>query len=315
MATAHSLFEKDRTVTASDGTTIAYTVRGSGRSGRTVVLANGWSCSDSWWAELVPFLEDEGHRVVLPDTRGHGESGLPRRPGRWARHLQPEDVSVDRLARDLHEVGDAEGVERAVFVGHSMGVQTILEAYRQRRDRVEGLVGVAGAYENPLRTFYGTSVNDGLFPLVKTAVRFVPPTLLAVWPAISLVPDLGRRVGRAVRAVGPKITTEALAPYLAHLGTRDPAVLLAMVSAMRDHSAADVLPTIDVPVLILAGKHDTFTPLRCQKRMHDLTPGSELRVFDEAGHCLPLEEPEALNAAIGDFVAAIATSTERRAAG
>lgn len=199
----------------------------------------------------------------------------------------------------------AEHVDAAVFVGHSMGVQTILEAYRQRRGRVAGLVAVAGAYENPLRTFYGTSVNDGLFPVVRAAVRVLPPTVLALWPAVSLVPDLGRRVGRMVRAVGPKITTEAIAPYLTHLGTRDPAVLLAMVSAIRDHSAADVLPTVDVPVLILAGAHDTFTPLRCQKRMHDLTPGSELRVFGEAGHCLPLEEPEALNGAIGAFVSGL----------
>src|SRR5712691_415554 len=71
---SYHLFTKDRTFRVSDGTPIAYTVRGTGASGLTVVLANGWSCPDAYWAHLVPHLEERGHRVLLPDTRGHGDS-------------------------------------------------------------------------------------------------------------------------------------------------------------------------------------------------------------------------------------------------
>jgi pimeloyl-ACP methyl ester carboxylesterase len=115
--------------------------------------------------------------------------------------------------------------------------------------------------------------------------------------------ELGRRAAVMVRAAGPKVTTHALAPYITHLGTRDPLVLFMVIDSMRAHSAHDLLPTIDVPVLILAGQRDAFCPLPCQQRMHDMTPNSELVVYPEATHCLPLEEPDAINAEIDRFFA------------
>src|SRR5438067_13772461 len=84
---SYHLCRKDRTFRVSDGTPTAYTARGAGASGLTVVLANGWSCPDAYWAHLVPHLEERGHRVLLPDTRGHGDSGLPRKPGYRCRNL------------------------------------------------------------------------------------------------------------------------------------------------------------------------------------------------------------------------------------
>ena len=67
----YAVFEKEREVRVSDGTPIRYTVRGP-ENGAAIVLANGWSCSDAYWVDLQPMLDKEGHRVVLPDTRGHG---------------------------------------------------------------------------------------------------------------------------------------------------------------------------------------------------------------------------------------------------
>ena len=52
-------------------------------------------------------------------------------------------------------------VERAVLVGHSMGVQVALETYRRHRARVAGLVLVCGAPSHPLRTFRGSAHARG----------------------------------------------------------------------------------------------------------------------------------------------------------
>ena len=134
----YALFAKDRRVVVDDGTTIAYTVLGADGPEPPILLASGWSCSDSYWVDLVPRFLDRGHPVVLPDTRGHGMSGLPRHPGRGARNLRDEDVAIPRLAADLLAVLDDAGLDRVVLVGHSMGVQTSLEAYRQHRDRFRG---------------------------------------------------------------------------------------------------------------------------------------------------------------------------------
>ncbi len=299
---AYARFDKERRVAADDGTPIAYTVRGADGGRIPVLFANGWSCSDAYWADLLPALVERGHPCLLPDTRGHGLSGLPRPAGRGARNLTIDDVSMPRIARDLVAVLDDADVDRVLLVGHSMGVQTALEAYRQVPDRVAGLVLVAGTYENPARTFYGTALGDHLFPLVAATMRWVPeaagPIQATMGPA-----SIGHFMARLVKAAGPNATPEALAPYLLHIRGVDLSVMTLMAGAMREHSAADLLPQIEAPTLIVAAGADVFTPARCSEEMHHRIPASELVTFPLASHTLPVEEPVAIAEAIDDFVA------------
>jgi pimeloyl-ACP methyl ester carboxylesterase len=75
-----------------------------------------------------------------------------------------------------------------------------------------------------------------------------------------------------------------------------------MMSEMRHHSAADLLPAMDVPVLILAGERDHFTPPSVQHRMHELIPDSELVFFPEGGHLLPVEAAAGISDALADWL-------------
>jgi len=299
---AYALFAKEGRVVADDGTPIAYTVRNAGGAGVPVLFANGWSCSDAYWVDLLPALEERGHPCILPDTRGHGRSGLPRPAGRGARNLTIDDLSMARIARDLVTVLDDAGFDRALVVGHSMGVQTALEVYRQIPERVAGLVLLAGTYENPAKTFYGMSIGDTLFPVLAATMRWFPEVVKPVQATIGPA-SVGHFGARAAKAAGPKATAAQLHPYLLHLKAADLAVVMLMAGAMRDHSAADLLPEISVPTLVVAAGADVFTPARCSEAMHHRIAESELVTFPDAGHTLPVEEPEAISAAIDDFVA------------
>lgn len=298
---SYALFAKEAKVRADDGTTIAYTFRNRTGPRVPVIFANGWSCSDAYWGKLLPELERRGHPCLLPDTRGHGLSGLPRDPGRGARNLTIDDVSMPRIARDLVAVMDDAGVDRAVVVGHSMGTQTALEVYRQIPERVAGLVLMAGTYENPTKTFYGQSIGDRLFPLGAALMRFLPEVLDPIWWTIGPA-NVGHFGARLARAAGPGCTQEDLHPYLLHLKSTDPAVMVLMAGAMRAHSAADLLPDVTAPTLVVAAGADVFTPARCSEAMHHLIAGSELVTFAQAGHTLPVEEPAAIAQAIDAFL-------------
>lgn len=293
----YAIFPKSERAEADDGTSLAWT-RLPAVSGlparRPVVTISGWSCSDAYWAHIAPRLTARGHDVVIVDTRGHGASGLPRHPGRNGTALRAEDISMTRLAADVTAVMDAAAIDDAVLMGHSMGVQIALEVHRQHAARVAGLALVAGSFENPLRTLFGVPVADALFPFAQLAITATPApiTRLAMQPA--RISGFGAFAARMARATGPGARPDDLAPYLRHIAASDMAVLMRLIGSMRSHSAADHLRSIDVPTLILAGGRDTFTPPRCSTHMFERIPTAEIQWFPEAGHTLPIEEPEAI---------------------
>ena len=139
-------------------------------------------------------------------------------------------------------------------------------------------------------------------------MRLMPELLTPALRAGMKNTRLSYNAAVVLRAATRKLSADRLAPYLAHLATRDPLVLFKMIESMRDHSAADLLPELVTPLLILAGRKDAFTPPATQQKMHELAPGSEIVWFDEAGHCLPLEEPDAVIRAIEKFLAKLETT-------
>lgn len=298
---SYVLFAKEARTVADDGTPVAYTVRGAGGDQVPVLFANGWSCSDAYWGTLLPMLEERGHPCILPDTRGHGRSGLPRAPGRGAQNLTIDDVSMSRIARDLLTVLDDSRYQEVLVVGHSMGTQTALELYRLAPERVAGMVLIAGTYENPAKTFYGSSIGDKIYPLLAATMRLFPEIVKPVQATIGPA-AVGHAGARLARAAGPKASAADLHPYLLHIKNVDISVLTLMAGAMRAHSAADLLAEITTPTLIIAAGADLFTPARCSEAMHHRIPDSELVRFPDGAHTLPIEEPTALARTIDDFV-------------
>ncbi len=302
---AYALFPKDHRVVVDDGTHIAYALvapTGRGKHGTDVAFASGWSCSDVYWGGIVAPLVAARHRAIIPDMRGHGASGLPRSPGRGARNLTNDDLSIARLAADLIAVLDDAGSTRTILVGHSMGVQIALEAYRLAPERIAGLVLIAGSYENPLRTFYGTRALELAFPIGRALMATIPEAIQPIWKTIGNKQS-GYYGAKLAGGIGPKATADGLHPYLLHLAASDPAVMVRLMDAMRRHSAADLLRRITAPTLILAGGHDRFTPPPCSQHMFEQIPTAEITWFDDAGHTLPIEEPEAIVDAVDEWIA------------
>jgi pimeloyl-ACP methyl ester carboxylesterase len=300
-AREHAVFPKTRRIAASDGTRIAYGVVGDG-DGIPIVFVNGWTCSDAYWITIGPKVVEAGHPAVFIDTRGHGESGLPRAPGIAASLLRNKDVAPARLALDALEVLDDAGIERAVFAGHSMGVQTIIECYRQAPDRVAALIPVAGTYENPVKTFFNVPWFDRLYPAANVMFRVLPFEVFRPYIRRTANGETGLKAVQALKIGGPKVTEELIAPHMAQIGDVNFSVLFRMMTELRRHRTRELLPKIDVPVLVLAGRLDLFTPPAVQQVMADAIPGAEIVWFEEAGHMLPIEEPEACAAALVDFV-------------
>lgn len=263
-----------------------------------MVLCNGIACDDVYWSLVWPQLVAD-HRVVRWHYRGHGHSDAP---------ANPEEVFVSSIVRDLEAVVAAAGVERAVLVGHSFGVQVIAEAFRARPDVVAGLVAVAGAFGHPLGTLRGRDPGVVLFPLLELATWPAPRALTGVLRA-GLRSPLAYWIGRAIGGIGSDAPRETMEQYFEHVAQLDPQVLLPMFRAMQAHSSEDVLPSIDVPTVVLSGEDDGMTPPRRASRMARAIPDAELIELPRATHVLPIEEPDE----VADAVRRVVARAERSA--
>lgn len=103
-------------------------VDSSGEGRPVFLLLHGLVDTLDVWKRFAPRLAEHG-RVIAIDQRGHGESSAPAGP--FAR----EDLADDAIA-----VLEAEGVDRAILVGHSMGGIISMAAALRAPDRVAGMV-------------------------------------------------------------------------------------------------------------------------------------------------------------------------------
>lgn len=293
---------EERFVTTRDGHRLfVRTWRPRKPKGPALVLTDGLGCQGYAWAYIVDAFKAE-RPIVAWHYRGHGRSPVP------------DDLScltVETMVEDLEDVLEATGIEEGIFVGFSMGVQVVLEAVRRMRERVLGLVLLCGGYERPLDTWHNlperyrpptltNRVMRRVFPYLSGAFLHFPDPAQRLWEA--LIPTkLSYAFAVRVELNGRRIDVRDFWPYLEHIGSMDMRVFAGLARALSVHSAADVLPTIDVPTLVVAGAKDTFAPLWILEEMHKRIPTSEILVVRDGSHATPVEHPQLINLRLEKF--------------
>lgn len=222
-----------------------------------------------WSPQMSAF---PGITVVAPDLPGFGEMS-PAGP------LASMDEGGDVAAEEL----DANGLDRAVLCGLSMGGYVAFSFWRRHRDRVRGLVLAntrSGADDEGgkgrRRSLAARLRQEGNGFLVDTP----PPLLSSGAPG-----ELWARVKEIIE--------------------RQPAGSIAAASlamAERVDSTAD-LAGIDVPTLIVTSTGDTLIPPEATKPMAGQIPGARLEVIEGAGHLSNLEAPEQFNRLLQEHLA------------
>jgi pimeloyl-ACP methyl ester carboxylesterase len=277
-------------VANSDGSPLFYESWGERGAHTPVLLCDGIGCDGYVWRYLKADLPD---RFGLhPHYRGHGRTAPPRDPTR---------VSIEDLADDIACVLDDALVDRAVLVGHSMGVQVALETARRHVDRVAGLVLVCGAPSHPLKTFRGSASLEKLLPTIQAWIHRVPGVINRV-TRLALPTRLAYEIASRLEIRRELVEPADFMPYLEGMARIDARLFVAMLSAAGQHSAEDFLPSIKCPSLIVAGGRDGFTPPDRSRAMASAIPGAELLEIPNASHTAPIERPHLVDWTIRDFL-------------
>jgi pimeloyl-ACP methyl ester carboxylesterase len=178
-------------------------------------------------------------------------------------------------------------------VGHSVGTQVVLEAYRLRPEGIFGLGLLCGSYGRVTYTFHGTQILANWLPdLIRFAIDH-PKLLRAVWTRVP--PRLAVRIAVATGEVnGSAVNEDDLEPYFEHLAHVDPGMFLRMLERAGEHSIEEFLGEVVVPTLVVAGDRDSFTPPDLSRFMAEALPASELVMIPGGTHIAPLENRDAV---------------------
>ena len=283
-----SRFIKQNYVAGYDDTRIHYTALGEGPA---IVCTNGIGANTCFYRYIVARFSGR-RRVVTWDYRGHGLSYFPR-------SLAHTDISVH--AADLAAVFDDLGIDRAVLIGHRTGVQVNLEFYRDHRDRVAGLVLVAGTHGSSDHRRFGSRVTQWLAQSVFLLGATAPT-------AVEFVADLYSRSPRAFDLAGRFLINGRVAKredfleHFSHLGSLDAQLFVSMAQAAWEHSAGDLLGEIAAPCLVVAGEQDRYHPVGAMREMYRRIPGAELLIVRGGTHAVLLEQPELMGLRIEKFL-------------
>jgi sigma-B regulation protein RsbQ len=250
--------------------------------GRTVVLAHGFGCDQNMWRLTVPALVDD-YRVVLFDYVGSGRA----EPSAFS---EQRYASLDGYAQDVVDVCEALDLTDAVFVGHSVSAMIGVLAAAQVPERIGALVmiGPSPRYidDEGYRGGFSAADIDELLDSLESNYLGWSAVMAPVIMGNPDRPELGDELKNSFCATDP-----------------DMARVFARTTFLSD--SRDDLKTVSVPTLVLECTQDVIAPREVGAFVHRSIPGSTLVTLEATGHCPHLSAPEATNAAIRSFLAAL----------
>ncbi len=258
--------------TVLNGIQLAYDDVGAGPA---VLFIHGFPLCRKIWQPQMAALAADGFRAVVPDLRGFGES----EPG-------TAEGSTDLLADDMIALLDHLGIETAVVIGMSMGgyvLLNLLARYPKRFSAACLTVTRADADDETAR-----GKRDHLIAEVEAGR---PEAIQnAFTPLLFADQTMADR-------------SELVAEVRSWMAATDSAGLVLGLKAIRnrDDSSA-LLPQLGIPVLVMGASEDKAIPPEKSTEMAELIPGAQRCMISAAGHMVSMEQPEAFNAALLDFL-------------
>ena len=244
-------------------------------NGTTVFLLHGAFGAKEYWRAQLRALMGAGYRVVSWDAPGYGLSTLP------------EPLTIDHCARALALLLAHEGGQRNVVMGHSMGGMIAQQAWRHARDKIHGYVLSATSAS------FGKPDGDWQKEFVRARV--------APLDAGQSIPQYAPTMLRAMMA--PGASGPAVELVIATVSQMSEATFRAAVAAIVGFEGRDLLATLDVPVLCIAGELDTTAPANVMAKMADKITDAEFVSLSGLGHFGWAEDPYVFNAKVLDFLA------------
>lgn len=262
-----------------------YTVEGKGDP--ALVMHGGLGADHSIFLN-TPFNKlSDRLQLTYYDHRCNGRSSCPG----------IETMSHDNLAQDAEGLRAGLGLENITVIGHSYGGFTAMEYALRFQSNLRRMVLITTAPS-----------GDTLKEARKVAQKRAPELMDTVDKVLNADISSDEEFGQVLTDLAPLYFYD-FKPFEAQLAkaTKDSifnaeAFKHSFAKLMPEYDVRDKLPTIEVPVLILCGKHDWITPPNQAEIIHQKLPNSELVMFENSAHWVYIEEAELFLKTVNDWL-------------
>jgi uncharacterized protein (TIRG00374 family) len=256
-----------------------------------LVLLHGQPGSAADWTAVLDRLPSQLH-AVAKDRPGYGAS---------QRSAAGFTANAQAVLDDL----DERGVDSAVLVAHSWAGGAALQTAHLAPDRVKAVVLLAGVGPGSVNIVDWLLAAPVIGPFAAQVMwRWTP------WIARARLAWLRRRAGRPLDP-GEHLSLQVWAEKHTGAEPRWRAFLTEQRALLGELAELEgALPSIGVPVLLLADPADQIVPIMTAQRLAGELPKARLRLISDAGHHLPRRAPDAVTEAITEFLTSLGETAQ-----
>jgi haloalkane dehalogenase len=258
-----------------------------------VMLLHGFGTSIGHWRHNLEVLGQQ-HTVYALDMLGFGAS-----------RKACADYKIDLWVDQVYEFWQTFIRQPIVLVGNSIGSLVCLAAAAAHPEMVKGIVLI----NLPDLSLREEAMPGWLRPVVSTVEGLVAsPILLKTLFHVVRRPPVVRKWAGLAYASPVAVTAELVEILTGPAQDRGAAATFsalfkAMTSTNFGPRVKTILPTLDIPMLLMWGRKDRMIPPKLARQFVELNPNLELIELDDAGHCPHDERPEQVNQILLDWLA------------
>lgn len=252
----------------ADGCLLNVAVEGPD-GGPTIMLSNSLGATMQMWEPQMAALT-RLFRVVRYDRRGHGRSGVP-----------PGPYSMERFGKDVLAILDDLNIDKVHWCGLSMGGMVGQWLGANAPERIDRLIlaNTACYYPDP------TNWLNRIKAVRENGLAAIADTVIAAW----LTADFREREPQIAARMKAMLIASPVEGYIA------------CCEALSTLDQRDLLPRITAKTLVIAGRHDTSTPVEAGEFIRSRIPGAGMTLLD-AAHISNVEQPHNFTEAVVGFL-------------
>ncbi len=242
--------------------------------GSPLVLVHGFPLDHHMYDDVFEPLAQQ-HQVIAIDLRGFGRS-------EGYREIAPMELFADDIAAILDAL---DVTEQITFAGLSMGGYVAWQMWQRHRDRLSRMILL------DTRAIADDEVQ-------ARARRMAAEAVLSAGMGDVPVNMLPKLLAESTRNHKPEVVTAMTEMIL----RQDPRAVAAAQRGMAQRPNVESwLPEITIPTLVISGEHDVISPPKEMQAFAAQIPGAQFVEIPNAGHMVPMENPEAMCEAVLPF--------------